>query len=86
MQRSDQTADDLFVQLGKLGALGCYKISLYFLSLHFLLALCLSVCFPTACAREKQYGDQLHRREEAGGLGGRARGDDEVEGGLGCKV
>lgn len=47
MQRSDQTADDLFVQLGKLGALGCYKISLYFLSLHFLLALCLSVCFPT---------------------------------------
>lgn len=48
----------------------------------------ISICpFFVACAREKQYGgDQLHSTEEAGGLGGRARGDDEVEGGLGCKV
>ena len=36
--------------------------------------------------REKQYGgDQQHSREETGGLGERARGDDEVEGGQGCK-
>lgn len=51
-------------------------------SISFSLSACLSVFLHI----EKQYGDQLHRREEAGGLGGRARGDDEVEGGLGCKV
>lgn len=79
MQHATQNSDLLISSSGRLGF---YKSPWPF-SHYVFLSLPLSV--PLACAREKQYGgDRLYSREETR-LGGRAREDDEVEGGLGWR-